>query len=124
MTVKECYERAVSFIPEVPEDNTDMQKFMVPWCNMLLADTINAENLFRRANGLSMLNSIPKVKSQTDEIPFNEVLVEKAFPFGMARWIFRENDDISGSREYYTLYAQAIEEATPPEYTEIIDVYR
>ena len=48
MTVKECYERAVSFLPEVPEDNVEMQKHMVTWCNVLLADTVNQENICRR----------------------------------------------------------------------------
>ena len=32
MTVKECYEQAVSLIPEKPEENVEMQKFAVIWC--------------------------------------------------------------------------------------------
>ncbi len=124
MTVKECYELAVSFIPEVPEDNTDMQKFMVPWTNVLMADTLNAENTYRRTMKMEQLVTVPKVTSQVEEIPYNDTLVRKAFPFGMARWIFRENDDVDGSREYYNLYAQAVTEATPLEITEIEDVYR
>ena len=124
MTVKECYERAVSLIPEVPEDNTDMQKHMVTWCNVLLADTINYENIFRRVNKLAELDSPAKVFAQDDEIPYNEKLVAMAFPYGMARWVFRENDDVSGSREYYSLYVNALMEATPAEIVEIEDVYR
>lgn len=124
MTVKECYERAVSLIPEVPEDNTDMQKHMVTWCNVLLADTINYENIFRRVNKLAELDSPAKVFAQGDEIPYNEKLVAMAFPYGMARWVFRENDDVSGSREYYSLYVNALMEATPAEIVEIEDVYR
>ena len=124
MTVKECYERAVSFLPEKPEDNTEMQKHMVSWCNILLSDNINAENIYRRVNKLPELNKVPKVTSQEEEIPFNEILVKAAFPYGMARWIFRENDDVDGSREYYQLYAVAVAEATPLEIVEIEDVYR
>lgn len=124
MKVRECYERAVSFLPEKPEENTDMQKHMVTWCNVLLSDNINAENIYRRVNNLPELDGVPKVDSPEDEIPFNEKLVAKAFPYGMARWVFRENDDIDGSREYYQLYAVAIEEATPLEIIEIEDVYR
>lgn len=124
MTVKECYERAVAMIPEIPEDNFDMQKHMVTWCNVLLADTINAENIFRRVNKIQELDSPAKVKEQEDEIPYNESLVAKAFPYGMARWVFRENDDISGSHEYYALYVNAITEATPLEIIEVTDLYR
>ena len=124
MTVRECYEQAVSFIPEVPEDNVDMQKHMVPWCNVLLADTINQENIFRRVNKQEEISAPLRVKNETDEIPYNEKLVSMAFPYGMARWIFRENDDVSGSHEYYQLYAVALSEATPLEEIEITDVYK
>ena len=124
MTVAECYERAVSFIPEVPEDNVDMQKHAVTWANVLLVDSLNAENVFRRVNKIPELDSAPKVLSEEEEIPYNERLVAAAFPYGMARWIFRENDDVSGSHEYYQLYATAILEATPLEVVEITDVYR
>ncbi len=124
MTVKECYERAVSFIPEVPEDNVDMQKHAVTWVNVLLADSLNTENVWRRVNKIKELDSAPKVSGDDDEIPYNERLVSTAFPYGMARWIFRENDDVSGSHEYYQLYATAVMEATPLELVEITDVYK
>lgn len=124
MTVKECYEMAVGFIPEVPEDNVDMQKHMISWCNVLLADTLNYENIYRRINKIEELVKPSKVKDESDEIPYNEKLVSMAFPYGMARWIFRENDDVSASHEYYQLYAVALSEATPNEEIEITDVYR
>ena len=124
MTVKECYERAVSFIPEVPEDNVDMQKHAVTWANVLLADSLNTENVWRRVNKIKELDFAPKVSGEDDEIPYNEQLVSAAFPYGMARWIFRENDDVSGSHEYYQLYATALLEATPLEIVEVTDVYR
>ena len=124
MTVKECYEMAVGFIPEIPEDNVDMQKHMISWCNVLLADTINYENIYRRVNKIEELVKPLKVKKESDEIPYNEKLVSMAFPYGMARWIFRENDDVSASHEYYGLYVNAVKEATPALVTEIEDVYR
>lgn len=124
MTVKECYERAVSFIPEVPEDNVDMQKHAVTWANVLLADSLNTENVFRRVNKIPELDFAPKVSGEDDEIPYNEKLVSAAFPYGMARFVFRENDDVSGSHEYYQLYATALMEATPLELVEVTDVYR
>ena len=71
MTVKECYERAVSFIPEVPEDNVDMQKHAVTWANVLLADSLNTENVWRRVNKIPELDSAPKVSGEDDEIPYN-----------------------------------------------------
>ena len=31
MTIMECYEQAVSLIPEKPDENVDMQRFAVVW---------------------------------------------------------------------------------------------
>ena len=123
MTVRECYEQAVSIISEVPGDNVDMQKFAVIWCNILLAETLPYENAFRRGKGLSEIEKVPKVEKESDEIPFNDTMVRAAFPYGMARWILRENDDISGSHEYYQLYTVALSESVPLLYGDVTDVY-
>ncbi len=123
MTVKECYEQAVALIPEVPEDNVDMQKFAVKWCNLLLAETFPYENAYRRGKDLPELEAVPKVLKEGDEIPYNDTMVRAAFPYGMARWIFRENDDVAGSHEYYQLYAVALSESVPLLYSDITDVY-
>ncbi len=124
MTVKECYEQAVSMIPETPGENIEMQKFAVVWCNILLAETIRHENVYRKGKGLSELKNVPKVNSEEDEIPYNEEMVRAAFPYGMARFVFRENDDIAGSHEFYQLYAVALAEAVPPVVSEVKDIYR
>lgn len=123
MTVKECFEKALAFIPDSPEENPDLEKFAPVWCSILLAETLDHENIWRRANKMPEISSVPTVEKPGDEIPYNEKLVRMAFPYGMARWIFRENEDISASREYYQLYAIALAEATPLEYTEVEDVY-
>ena len=124
MTVQECYEHAVSFLPEKPEENPDLQRFMTAWCNLLLAENLESENFYRRANEMEELAVPAKIETEDDEIPYNSLLVEKAFPYGMARWVFRENDDVSASHEYYGLYVNAVKEATPALVTEIEDVYR
>ena len=123
MTVKECYEHAVSFLPEKPEENTEMQKFAVVWCNILLAETMRNENVCRKAKGQEELKKVPLVKNGEDEIPYDEEMVRAAFPYGMARFVFRENDDISGSHEFYQLYVNALLESTPVIESEVEDVY-
>lgn len=123
MTVKECYEHAVSFLPEKPEENTEMQKFAVVWCNILLAETMRNENVCRKAKGQGELKKVPLVKNEEDEIPYDEEMVRAAFPYGMARFVFRENDDISGSHEFYQLYVNALLESTPVIESEVEDVY-
>ena len=124
MTVKECYEHAVSLIPEKPEENVDMQKFAVTWCNILLAETLRHENILRKGKNLPEIEKVPQVEFLEDEIPFDDEFVRKVFPYGLARFVFRENDDISGSHEFYQLYVNAILEAVPVFAEEIEDVYR
>ena len=123
MTVKECYEQAVSLIPEKPEENLEMKKFAVTWCNILLAETLCHENILRKGKNLPEIGKVPQVGSENDEIPFDDEMVRKVFPYGMARFVFRENDDISGSHEFYQLYVNALSEAVPVFAEEIEDVY-
>ena len=123
MKVKECYEQAVSFLPEKPEENTEMQKFAVVWCNIILAETMRNENICRRAKGQAELEKVPLVKNEEDEIPYDEEMIRAAFPYGMARFVLRENDDISGSHEFYQLYVNALLESTPVIEGEVEDVY-
>ena len=123
MTVKECFEQALSFVPELLEESVDTRKFAVIWCNILLAETLKNENLYRKANGIKEIKRVPQVFSEKDEIPYNEEMVMLAFPYGMARFIFRENDDISGSHEFYQFYVNALSETTPVALEEIEDVY-
>ena len=124
MTVKECYEQAVSLIPEKPEENLEMKKFAVTWCNILLAETLCHENILRKEKGIPKLAKVPQVEFEEDEIPFDDELVRRVFPYGMARFVFRENDDISGSHEFYQLYVNALLETVPVFAEEIEDVYR
>lgn len=123
MTVKECFERAMSFVPEKAEENPELLGHAVSWANVLMSDSLNFENIYRRVNSLPELDSVPALRNIEDEIPFNEKLVAAAFPYGMARWIFRDNEDISGSHEYYQLYTVALSEATPIEYAKTEDIY-
>ena len=100
-----------------------MKRFAVTWCNILLAETLCHENILRKEKGLPKLAKVPQVEFEEDEIPFDDELVRRAFPYGMARFVFRENDDISGSHEFYQLYVNALFEAVPVFAEEIEDVY-
>ena len=123
MTVKECYEQAVSLIPEKPEENVEMQKFAVIWCNILLAETFCHENILRKGKNLPGIEKVPQVEFLEDEIPFDDEMVRRVFPYGMARFVFREYVDISASHEFYQLYVNALSEAVPVFAEEIEDVY-
>lgn len=123
MKVREVYERALAFLPEDMSANQDMQKFMVPWANTLMADTMEAENIYRKSENMPLLAVPPMVTEREQEIPYNERLVAKAFPYGMARWIFLEDEQVGVAREYYQYYAQAVYEATPALITDVEDAY-
>ncbi len=124
MTVKECYEITASFLPEKPEENPDMQKFMLSWCNMVLAETLIYENMYRRFNKTPVLSEPPVLVEPNEEIPYNIELVRAVFPYGMARWAFRESDDTVAESLYQSLYSIAIKENVPVFTDEVKDAYR
>lgn len=76
-----------------------------------------------RAKGQAELEKVPLVKNEEDEIPYDEEMVRAAFPYGMARFVLRENDDVSGSHEFYQLYVNALLESTPVIEGEVEDIY-
>ncbi len=124
MTVKECYEAAVAFLPEKPEENPEMQKFMLNWCNMLLAENFNYENFLREVKGKARLENTPVLNDGEQEIPYDENFVRAVFPLGMARWCFKESGDYSAEIQYHNLYSTAIIENLPVLMTEVKDEFR
>ena len=80
-------------------------------------------NILRKGKNLPEIEKVPQVEREEDEIPFDDEMVRRVFPYGMARFVFRENDDISASHEFYQLYVNALSEAVPVFAEEIEDVY-
>ena len=55
MTAKEIYEIGISYIPEIPSDNPDLQRYVVGWLNTMMLETFEVENAIRTWNKEELL---------------------------------------------------------------------
>lgn len=123
MTVKEVYELGVSYLPEVPSDNPDLQQFVVGWVNVMLVETFEVENSIRAWEGGELLTAPQVVKSINDDLVYHESLTVGAFPFGIAANAFVDDDNDYRSNKMGQFYTRGVNAATKYIPHKINDVY-
>lgn len=123
MTVNEVYERGISHLPEVPNDNPDLKNYILNWVNEMLAETFHIENSIRKYFGTELLTEPQVVNSLDDEIEYNWRLVYTAFPYGIAAQAFIDDDNDYRSNKYGQQYVLRCNEAVINEPERIKDVY-
>ena len=123
MTAKEIYELGISYIPEVPSDNPDLQKYVVGWVNMMLLETFEVENSIREWGGEELLVAPQIIKNINDEIIYHESLARGAFPYGIAANAFIDDDNDYRSNKYGQYFVRGVNAANKYIPHKIKDVY-
>ena len=102
MTVKELYERAKSLMFE-KQSSKDYDNYYIPWTNVLLSENFDLENSLLLRDGEDALDEIPMVTSDTDELPYHDVINYEILPYGLAANFFID-DDLSKYDIFHTYY--------------------
>lgn len=123
MTVNDVYKLGISYIPEVPTDNPDLQNYIVGWVNTMLLETFEVENAIREWAGEELLSDPQNVKSMSDEIIYHDSLVKGAFPYGIAANAFIDDDNDYRSNKFGQYYVRGVNAANKYIPKKIIDVY-
>lgn len=123
MTVNEIYEIGISYIPESPSDNPDLQKYIVGWVNTMLLESFEVENAIRKWNGEELLSAPQVVKSLSDEVIYHDSLALGAFPYGIAANAFIDDDNDYRSNKFAQYYTRGINAANKYDPHKIIDLY-
>ena len=105
MTVKELYERAKSLMFE-KQSSKDYDNYYIPWTNVLLSENFDLENSLLLRDGEDALDEIPMVTSDTDELPYHDVINYEILPYGLAANFFID-DDLSKYDIFHTYYQNA-----------------
>lgn len=111
MTVREVYEIGISYIPELPSDNPDLQGYIVGWMNMMLLETFEVENSIREWAGEEKLQIPQIVKTLNDELIYHDSLVLGAFPYGIAANAFIDDDNDYRSNKMAQYYVRGVNAA-------------
>lgn len=121
MTVKELYERAKSLMFE-KQSSKDYDNYYIPWTNVLLSENFDLENSLLLRDGEDALDEIPMVTSDTDELPYHDVINYEIMPYGLAANFFID-DDLSKYDIFHTYYQNAQMKYMKGNEVSITDVY-
>lgn len=121
MTVKELYERAKSLMFE-KQSSKDYDNYYIPWTNVLLSENFDLENSLLLRDGEDALDEIPMVTSDTDELPYHDVINYEILPYGLAANFFID-DDLSKYDIFHTYYQNAQMKYMKGNEVTITDVY-
>lgn len=121
MTVKELYEQAKSLMFE-KSSSKDYDNYYIPWTNILLSENFDLENSLLARDGDSELDEIPTVESDTDELPYHDVINREILPYGLAANFFID-DDLSKYDIFHTYYQNAQMKYMKGNEISITDVY-
>ena len=121
MTVKELYERAKSLMFE-KQSSKDYDNYYIPWTNVLLSENFDLENSLLLRDGEDALDEIPMVTSDTDELPYHDVINYEILPYGLAANFFMD-DDLSKYDIFHTYYQNAQMKYMKGNEVSITDVY-
>lgn len=121
MTVKELYERAKSLMFE-KQSSKDYDNYYIPWTNVLLSENFDLENSLLLRDGEDALDEIPMVTSDTDELPYHDVINYEILPYGLAANFFID-DDLSKYDIFHTYYQNAQMKYMKGNEVSISDVY-
>lgn len=121
MTVKELYERAKSLMFE-KQSSKDYDNYYIPWTNVLLSENFDLENSLLLRDGEDALDEIPMITSDTDELPYHDVINYEILPYGLAANFFID-DDLSKYDIFHTYYQNAQMKYMKGNEVSITDVY-
>lgn len=111
MTAYQIYTLAAAFVGDKAEEDKDNRDLSVPYLNVLLAESLSAENSIRAANGDTELETAPVLTALTDEIVYSDRLAKTAFPYGLAWQYHQEAGNLQLSALYRNLFVDAVESA-------------
>ena len=107
MTAHDIIKLAMSDQYEDIENDTEAAQYSLDILNILLMECFGAEQNSREMNGQELLTEVPQVSEPTDEIPYNDILLRLALPYGI-EWKFAEqNLNQYQADQYHAMYMQA-----------------
>ncbi len=123
MTAKDIYSLACSFLYEKPGQDALGQGFYLGFLNLLLAESLPAENSIRLHGGLPPLPAAPMLSAETDRVDYDDSIARIALPYGLASWFFQDIADNVQAENYRAKYIGALRDAAKARFAPVEDAY-
>ncbi len=105
MTVLQLYDTALALLNETDTDAKDYPRLKLPYINLLLAQSFTTENWIRRLKEKALLEKIPTVSSDAEELPYDEDFVRECLPYALAA-MFAVDEDRDLANVYSRIHMQ------------------
>ena len=105
MTGRECLQRAMQLL--VIDDETDYEPYALGQLNALLQETFDVNNGILLAANKKPLEVAPVMASLDEDIPYEEPLVSRALPYGLAAKAYMD-DDVGLSQQYQAWFVNFV----------------
>lgn len=112
MTGNELFALSAGYLSQTLSDSDDIADFVPGWLNVLLAEALPTENQLRTLEGLPPLETAPRFTKDTmdEEIPYSDLIVEVALPYGLASDMLRDDDNDYRCQDFRQKYILALNE--------------
>lgn len=127
MTANELYVLGLSLLPANPSEDDSLSRYVVGWVNLAMRETFSVENSIRAYNNdptRPVLEEVPRIETIEDVIPYSDELVGYAFPYFLASFMCKDDDDNYWAQDYRSRYIVAVSEATRLIPGSVVDVYK
>lgn len=104
------------------EGDKDQYPPFLSMLNIVLAETFDLNNAWRRMTGKDGLTQIPRIEQLTDEVDYEPRLLRMVIPYGVAGMLYAEDDDTGMGDYYRSKYEAAKSAAAFAEFTEVDEI--
>lgn len=105
MTGRECFDRAMKLL--IIDDVVDYEPYALAQLNALLQETFDVNNGLLLAANKKPLEVAPVMVSLDEQIPYEEPLVSRALPYGLAAKAYMD-DDVGLSQQYQAWFVSYV----------------
>lgn len=125
MTGNELFALSAGYLSQTLTDSDDIAEFVPGWLNVLLAEALPTENHLRALEGVPALTQAPQFTKETmdEEIPYSDLIVEVALPYGLASDMLRDDDNDYRCQDFRQKYILALGEIVKARPEPVQDCY-
>lgn len=121
MTANEIFTTVMALMFGEDADKDQYPPFL-PMLNIILAETFDVNNAWRRQIGKEELDTIPLIGALTDEVDYEPRILRMVIPYGVAGMLYAEDDDTGMGDYYRSKYEMAKSAAAFAEFTEVNEI--
>lgn len=118
MKADKIFDFVIGLMFSEEKDKSDYESMFYPVLNLITAECFDANNTLRRKKELDPLSEIPFAERAEDEIAYEEELLRKIMPYGIAAQLYSEDDENGITNVYREKYMTMLREIGYAEFKE------